>query len=907
MTNINWEKYKKVIKKEFSEKEETEEVKNYIFSSQLDKVNLILEHMDTVGGIHSRNIAITGDRGTGKTSFIETLKLVLEKQNYYVFDIVSPTVLSSHLNILEIVISSIYREIDQFIDSHDVHDRGRLIQHLKKVMNAIAVEKKQSDYFKQSKPEIEMLTDLSHRTFLDEEIKELFCYFKKVLNNRQDSCKEVIKDLVLIIDDLDLVENNLVYDLLRDIQHYLDSQLIVIFAYKEGQLEQSMFEHLAKGNEALLNHGVIDSNVIFGQIERFLTKLVPLSNRIPLFKQDELLNKTIGEFLASLDPSYGVGENLEFITKDSEKNKNNLTIREWFYESIFYRTNLKLDPIDIREEASRLMPKTLREMVQLCEELHSMQVITRSMDKLAGVEGLRKNIGAFRRYIGYKNSTYFNLATMEFFQKWELAESHQANYLAYHFLMSYYQESFEQNQKLGYPLNLSKSGYPLTLRTMEPYNITLGDIYALMEELKYTEGISADTYYIVYILKVYYSLRLSELLYNVVLHHKLFVHVKEEATTFYMATSTEELQIEKNHEQEATKLTDKEYREHIMTAIEKVPALQAYLELVNAQFMPQNFNYDRSGSRDDDFYLISWLKDDDLPEYSRLFKSLFLNSEVAAKGQIQRNIGKRESVFRYRNLYSYLPLQLTSATFYKIDFLAFAIKADLLMYNVVRFVEEEGDTIPYFMSNMFHIDVFVRHNYNENNNKGKFAYIAKQIVFGLWQGSNQRAHDLKHWYKSFDTVFGTKIEALHLLVDIAEQIKISDKQTTDVSALSEEQKRDEQAKKVAEKLAAIYHHIGMSRILPRLHQLPFIAEIKSNKELLQHFSEAIVKLEKYASDTINVGNLSQFRESLKKIGQTYPSIQVLVDKLHRKQKLYVEFIQDFIETVNKLGEADESN
>ncbi|MFX4036687.1 ATP-binding protein [Streptococcus suis] len=102
MTKINWEKYKKVIKKEFSEKEETEEVKNYIFSSQLDKVNLILEHMDTVGGIHSRNIAITGDRGTGKTSFIETLKLVLEKQNYYVFDIVSPTVLSSHLNILEI-------------------------------------------------------------------------------------------------------------------------------------------------------------------------------------------------------------------------------------------------------------------------------------------------------------------------------------------------------------------------------------------------------------------------------------------------------------------------------------------------------------------------------------------------------------------------------------------------------------------------------------------------------------------------------------------------------------------------------------------------------------------------------------------------------------------------------------
>lgn len=89
--------------------------------------------------------------------------------------------------------------------------------------------------------------------------------------------------------------------------------------------------------------------------------------------------------------------------------------------------------------------------------------------------------------------------------------------------------------------------------------------------------------------------------------------------------------------------------------------------------------------------------------------------------------------------------------------------------------------------------------------------------------------------------------------------------------------------------------------------MPKVNDVEQNEALQVKFSNSIRELQIKTNQNIHVGNLGQFRESLKKIGQTYPSIQVLVDKLHRKQKLYVEFIQDFIETVNKLGEADESN
>lgn len=876
MTHINWEKYKKVIKKEFSEKENLEENKNYLFSSQLEKVNHILENIEkseNQNTIHSRNIAITGDRGTGKTSFIETLKLILEKQNYYVFDIVSPTVLSSHLNILEIVISSIYRKIDSFKDSHDIPERSKLMQHLKQVMNAITVEKKQSDYFKQSKPEIEMLTDLSHRTFLDEEIKELFCYFKKVLNNRQDSCKEVIKDLVLIIDDLDLVENDLVYGLLRDIQHYLDSQLIIIFAYKEGQLEQSLFEHLAKGNEVLLNHGVIDSNAIFGQIERFLTKLVPLSNRIPLFKQDELLNKTIGEFLASLNPNYGVGENFEFTTNDAAASKNHLTIRDWFYESIFYRTNLKIDPIDIREEAGRLMPKTLREMVQLCEELYSMKVVALEKGRPAKVQALKSNLVYLKRYIDYKNTSQFNQQQIDFLSRWELSNSYQANYLTYHFLLNSSQD-------------VDKKVYPFDRASYEAHNLTLGDVYAVMEEIKFSNFATGEILYFIYTLKIMYSIRLSELLYQSMLFEFTKNIVKElaiKSKSYYLGD-----------------LSVRDYRDTVDTLISTKPSFRSYLELINTRFMPDEFNYDGRSERNEDFYRIQWKESQE--STNRLFKEIFIETELSAKGDAINLVPERTSAFRYRDLYSFRPLNLTNTRYYTIDFFLFATKADLVALNIIEFCENSSSS-PYFMTSMFHIDSFVRHNYNkgkENENEGGFPYILKQVVELLWKDKQRPYYNMQKWYTSLDNMLVANNEIVFLPL-LRRLLNLEDSEVL-MKTLSAEYAR------LNSRSGLDKSNDGLGQIeLDNIYYLPVVSDVKKNMELQKKFSISIIELKKKTGQTINVGNLGQFRKSLKEIGQNYPTIQMLVEKLANKRTLSLDFVEEFIRTVEKLGEANESN
>lgn len=863
MMSINWEKYKKVIKKEFSEKEETEGLKNYLFSSQLDKVNLILEGIETIGGIHSRNIAITGDRGTGKTSFIETLKLGLEKKNYYVFDIVSPTVLSSHLNILEIVISSIYKKIDSFKGSHDIPDRSKLMQRLKKVMSAISVEKKQSDYFKQSKPEIEMLIDLSHRTFLDEEIKELFCYFKKLLNNSQDSCEEEIKDLVLIVDDLDLVENDLVYGLLRDIQHYLDSQLIIIFAYKEGQLEQSMFEYLAKDNDSLLKYEVINSNAIFGQIERFLTKLVPLSNRIPLFKQDELLNKTIGEFLSSLDPSYGVGENFEFTTNDVIANKNHLTIREWFYESIFYRTNLKIEPIDVREEASRLMPKTLREMVQFCEELDSMKVIPLETSRKEKIQALKSNLVYLKRYIDYKNTGQFDIAHIDFLSRWELSNSYQANYLTYHFLLSYYKTNLHTRD------GQLTTDYPFDRAGFEAHNLTLGDVYAIMEEIKSSNFATGEIIYFIYTLKILYSIRLSTLLFKTMLlqfESKMFDRLKNMSLEYYQG----EKMIE-------------DYQTEVEKVLIKHPNFQSYLELINTQFMPSEFKYYRGNNP----FIIEWKGLKDKQVLNRLFKELFLNSEVSFNGDIRKQIAS-DTAYRYRSLYSYLPLNLQGQGKGQVVFFLFATKADFVAWNIFQFcldsTEGGREGIPYFMTSMFHIDTFIRHNYMRQSENKPFDYMLNQIASEIWKDVSKRAFSLQKWYSSLDTILGNEI-----IISIplkSECVMVSE---------------------IKRELTQAYETMQKNTELKNIEHLPLAKGVKSNEELRENFSEAIVRLEKRAGVQIKVGNLSQFRDSLRNISIAIKEVQELSERIFNKRILSLDFVEEFIRTVNKLGEADESN
>ena len=379
---INWEKFKKPIVIETVTLNEDSE--NYLFKKQLDAVKEMLNHFDnekdSKGEVISRNISIAGERGSGKTSFLKSLKNILSKE-YHVFDIIGPELLSSNLGITTIFLSmlnTLLEERSKDIDSN-LNKFSIVKKQMKQATAAISVEKQQDDYFKNGNAESEILRALTDRVKLDEVMAKLLEEIKELIKGEE---KEK-KDFVLIIDDLDLVKNSQVSQLLTEIQRYLDKKLIIIFAYRERQLENSLFEDRFNDNKNLIGQKIIESDELYSQIEQFLIKLVPYGNRIKLFNQDDVLNLEIDEVLNSLGTSekkkYVLDNNLHIILHDksSSDSKTGLTVEKWFYDYIHRHTDLYIKPVDTREDTHQFLPRSLRELIQCFEVFDKMILPTR--------------------------------------------------------------------------------------------------------------------------------------------------------------------------------------------------------------------------------------------------------------------------------------------------------------------------------------------------------------------------------------------------------------------------------------------------------------------------------------------------------------------------------------------------
>lgn len=181
---INWEKYKKPIvieKVTFNTAPES-----YLYKKELDDVIDMLKNFDnekdSKGEAISRNISIAGERGSGKTSFLKSLKNILSKE-YHVFDIIGPELLSSNLGITTIFLSmlnTLLEERSKDIDSN-LNKFSIVKKQMKQATAAISVEKQQDDYFKNGNAESEILRALTDRVRLDEVMAKLLKEIKELI------------------------------------------------------------------------------------------------------------------------------------------------------------------------------------------------------------------------------------------------------------------------------------------------------------------------------------------------------------------------------------------------------------------------------------------------------------------------------------------------------------------------------------------------------------------------------------------------------------------------------------------------------------------------------------------------------------------------------------------------------
>ncbi|MCU9533667.1 KAP family NTPase [Streptococcus sp. CSL10205-OR2] len=687
----------------------------------------------------SKNIAITGERGSGKSSFLYSLQEKLKNDHYYVFDMITPDILSNHLSLFEIVISYIYKAIQD--DSKNIRLVTSIHQKLKKIIRALEYDKKaiNKDYYKDT-PSINLLSHLNEIVDLHHTFQELLNDFKEFIEKENS---RNIYDFVLMIDDLDLVDNKDVYQLLNDVQRYLDGHMIIIFSYKEKQLEQSLFEQKYKDYQNSITKEIFSTQDILDQADRLLLKLIPYPNRIALFNSYDLLRKPISETLPSIHddkPSnrlknWGVGlgwhweRDFDLALKDNcpeefkkciedllkekchdsidsisiyKKNENIkiedkfsriYTVKDWFYDYIYYHTNLKIEAIDSIEENTVLLPKSLRDLIQLSEVFSKMKDLPKNQPH---PELLNYNIQILKEYILNRVSISLNKEEQELIEEWYYSTSYQKNYKVYH----YFLKKFDK-EEIG-------DRYPLNLASYQDYNITLGDVYAILEEFKQKNSLRADyrDYFFIYLLKVIYSIELSSLLYRGMEQNKK-ITMDEQLGKFGRI-----IDFEKNDEKN--------------NALEKYFKINSdilgYLELINTNFMPSEFNYfELSSVGNSSKYIVNLENILDNSIYMSYIKQYFLNSDLSVLSDIRKAIQGGESTLKYRELNNFKEIDLNkNSKMFIFKFFLPSNKADYVL-RLLRHYKYHNEINSYILTNMFHIDVFVRQIYVGKDGSGDTA------------------------------------------------------------------------------------------------------------------------------------------------------------------------------------------
>ncbi len=349
------------------------ELLNYQVSSQLDEQ--ILRH---------NNIFIfTGDRGSGKTSCLLTVKELLCKKNnrrnryaefedvtqdlrdklytteFQFFGIIDPIYFDCHHNILDLFMGKLFNEFQQKEQSSKdfIYERKKdvLLRQFSETKRNLSLLNKTVELSEFD--DLEQLCDLSASIAIKQSLDKLVqCYVEYMYTSDTQ--------LVLCIDDIDLNISE-GYEMVEQIRKYLNIKgLIILMAIKIDQLGNVIRIKYSTDFGPLLrldsknNTSQKYDKIINEIVERYVTKIFPISHRIQLPTVTYLLDQKIGIFQYDNNRELKWIENLEPL-KDGILNLIYKKFRMLVYNS--------------RSRISYIIPQNLRELLNLIHLLYNMQ------------------------------------------------------------------------------------------------------------------------------------------------------------------------------------------------------------------------------------------------------------------------------------------------------------------------------------------------------------------------------------------------------------------------------------------------------------------------------------------------------------------------------------------------------
>lgn len=493
----------------------------YIFKSQLDQAHSNIESIlnqvnsgtsneNGIGGAYV--FGVSGERGSGKTSFLNILKAQIDSgknENIKTLDIIDPGVISKSLSLVEILVAKIYQDItNKHKKSYENKSCNELFNNLKSAIQVMADLKGGRENFYVDVPNMEILKKIDNQSSFEFIIKKLVTnYLEVALDSCSDGDKadKKKKMLILLIDDLDMVGRNEISYMLEDIRKYLPDNVLAILSYRESQLLSNVCQDKLWENKQLLHAGEVTMEDIRLQSVRYLEKLIPMDFRIRLLNQSDL----------NAQPIISLLQNCPQICKRlALEQECTQTFEDFVADFIYERSRIQIKPISQKERTRYYLPGNLRGMIQLLSVLVKMEPINHSVYIEKQRDIISQNIIVFQSFFIQRAEEILDTPHGAIIETWDNERMERKHFYIYHEVRKKVL-ALEQDMSSGNARNVDKLNilFKADSSLLETYNLTIANVYSVLEIYKDTAK-DEMVYHFVYIMKVLYSIQLLQQVLN---------------------------------------------------------------------------------------------------------------------------------------------------------------------------------------------------------------------------------------------------------------------------------------------------------------------------------------------------------------------------------------------------------
>lgn len=445
-------------------------------------------------------IAFVGDRGSGKTSCMCSVARLLtsgdwqelegyEQIKHTAFagiDMIDPSYFDEQHNIVATMVAKLYKSFRSIIEvgsdnSFDSEEHDHLIDAFTRAQHSMQCLLNKEDDNQYLDDDVETLSELSKAVDLKNDVDNLVKTYMRFIKKPEGI-------LVLSIDDIDLNISE-ADTMAEQIRKYLVlPNIIILLAAKLDQLTTIKNLHYVEKYKELIQRKLLDFSVVEDMTGQFLTKFAPHDQRI---------------YMPSAEYYLQSGVEIDGDTM------NGSPVQQAIPELIFRKTRYLF--YNSAQEASHIVPRNLRKLCQLLSML-------KSMDEYDEDNGGKRSQTAFKNYL-FVTWVQDNLTPED--RKWTervLAgwKNEQLNRITLDVLQEKYGKWINDTivHKDEDRYNINKVDLPSELeqlldsRNLE-YNISTGDIFSLISNLKVAFESHSDQCFF-FIITSIYSMALYE-------------------------------------------------------------------------------------------------------------------------------------------------------------------------------------------------------------------------------------------------------------------------------------------------------------------------------------------------------------------------------------------------------------